>query len=70
MERGDTLGVAMSDATQTPAPGSRPTEDERTWAMLAHLSALAGIVVWLFGAVNAKTTKGEIQKLLEYKNKL
>ena len=51
MERGDTLGVAMSDATQPPAPGSRPTEDERTWAMLAHLSALAGIVVWLFGAV-------------------
>jgi uncharacterized Tic20 family protein len=51
MERGGTLGVAMSDATQTPTPGSRPTEDERTWAMLAHLAALAGIVVWLFGAV-------------------
>jgi uncharacterized Tic20 family protein len=28
-----------------------PSESERTWAMLAHLAALAGIVVWLVGAI-------------------
>jgi uncharacterized protein len=38
----------MSDANLTPAP---PSENERTWGMLAHLSALAGVVVWLLGCV-------------------
>jgi uncharacterized protein len=30
---------------------SAPTENERTWAMLAHLSALAGLVMPLIGIV-------------------
>ena len=41
----------MSDPTSTPAPGATPSENERTWGMLAHLSALTGIVVWLVGCV-------------------
>ena len=32
-------------------PGAAPTENERTWGMLAHLSALAGVVIWLLGCV-------------------
>ena len=32
-------------------PGTVPTETERTWGMLAHLSALAGLVVPLAGIV-------------------
>jgi uncharacterized Tic20 family protein len=35
----------------TPEPPSGPSESERTWAMLAHLAALAGIVVWIVGAI-------------------
>lgn len=34
-----------------PAAGAAPTENERTWGMLAHLAALAGVVVPLFGCV-------------------
>jgi uncharacterized Tic20 family protein len=43
----------MSDPINTPgpAPGPAPTETDRTWAMLAHLSALAGLVVWIAGCV-------------------
>ena len=41
----------MSDPSETPAPGAAPTEDERTWGMLAHLSALAGLVMPLIGIV-------------------
>ena len=41
----------MSDPSDTPAPGTAPTENERTWGMLAHLSALAGVVVWLLGCI-------------------
>jgi uncharacterized Tic20 family protein len=41
----------MSEPSDTPAPGAAPTENERTWGMLAHLSALAGVVVWLLGCV-------------------
>jgi uncharacterized protein len=42
----------MSDPTNAPAPGPvTPTETDRTCAMLAHLSALAGLVVWLVGCV-------------------
>ena len=38
--------------TNSPATsGSAPTENERTWGMLAHLSALAGLVVPLLGIV-------------------
>jgi uncharacterized protein len=39
----------MSDPATPPA--AKPTENERTWGMLAHLSALAGIVVWLVGCI-------------------
>jgi len=41
----------MSAQEPTPAPSRMPSESERTWAMLAHLAALAGIVVWLVGAI-------------------
>jgi uncharacterized Tic20 family protein len=41
----------MSDLPSPPTPSVTPTENERTWGMLAHLSALAGIVVWLVGCV-------------------
>lgn len=43
--------MAMSDPNSTPGPRATPTESERTWGMLAHLSALAGVVVWLIGCV-------------------
>jgi len=40
------------DGPNLPATsGSAPTESERTWGMLAHLSALAGLVVPLVGIV-------------------
>ncbi len=39
----------MTDANTAPVPGL--TESERTWGMLAHLSALVGVVVPLFGCV-------------------
>src|SRR5207253_11129131 len=35
----------MSEATQASAPGTAPTENERTWGMLAHLAALAGLLI-------------------------
>jgi uncharacterized protein len=41
----------MSEPSDIPAPSAAPTENERTWGMLAHLSALAGVVVWLLGCV-------------------
>ena len=41
----------MSDPSETPAPASAPTENERTWGMLAHLAALAGLVFPLIGNV-------------------
>jgi uncharacterized protein len=41
----------MSDLSDTPAPGTAPTENDRTWGMLAHLSALTGVVVWLLGCI-------------------
>jgi uncharacterized protein len=40
----------MTDAN-TPAPGVAVTEGERTWGMLAHLSALLGVVAPLIGCV-------------------
>jgi uncharacterized Tic20 family protein len=33
------------------APGAHPAQDERTWAMFAHLSAMAGLVVPLVGDI-------------------
>jgi uncharacterized Tic20 family protein len=41
----------MSDPNSTPAAGAAPTENERTWGMLAHLSALVGLVIPLIGNV-------------------
>jgi uncharacterized protein len=41
----------MSEPLQPPASGTAPTEHERTWGMLAHLSALVGLVVPPIGIV-------------------
>jgi len=41
----------MSDPDIPPVPPSAPTENERTWGMLAHLSALAGLVFPLAGNI-------------------
>jgi len=41
----------MNEPQQIPASGGTPTESERTWGMLAHLSALAGLVLPLIGNV-------------------
>lgn len=35
----------------SPAPVAAPSESERTWGMLAHLSALAGLIFPLLGIV-------------------
>ena len=41
----------MSAPNSSPASGAAPTENERTWGMLAHLSALVGLVIPLIGNV-------------------
>ena len=41
----------MSEPNSPPAPPSAPTENERTWGMLAHLSALVGLVFPLAGNI-------------------
>ena len=41
----------MSEPGAGPAPGAAPTENERTWAMLAHLAAFAGLVAPLIGNI-------------------
>jgi uncharacterized Tic20 family protein len=41
----------MDDRNSPATPGAAPTETERTWGMLAHLSALAGLVIPLAGIV-------------------
>jgi len=41
----------MEGPNSTAAPSAAPTENERTWGMLAHLSALVGLVVPLIGIV-------------------
>ena len=41
----------MSEPGAGPAPGAAPTENERTWGMLAHLAAFAGLVLPLIGNV-------------------
>lgn len=33
------------DSATPSAPGTPPTQDERTWGMIAHLAAFAGLVV-------------------------
>lgn len=43
----------MSESGAEPAPGVAPTENERTWGMLAHLAAFGGLVVPLVGNVVA-----------------
>lgn len=41
----------MNEASGQPANATAPTENERTWGMLAHLSALAGLVLPMIGIV-------------------
>jgi len=41
----------MSEPGAAPGPGAAPTENERTWGMLAHLAAFAGLVLPLIGNV-------------------
>src|ERR1700739_5109430 len=41
----------MSEPGTGPAPGAAPSENERTWGMLAHLAAFAGLVMPLLGNV-------------------
>jgi uncharacterized protein len=41
----------MSEPGAGPAPGAAPTENERTWGMLAHLAAFAGLVLLLVPVV-------------------
>ena len=41
----------MDGPNSLATPGAAPTENERTWGMLAHLSALAGLVLPLVGIV-------------------
>lgn len=50
-QRSDTLGAAMNEPANNVAPGAPPTEKERTWGMLAHLSALVGIPMPMIGIV-------------------
>src|SRR5215469_15271861 len=40
-----------SEAAASTESGTAPTENERTWGMLAHLSALAGLVLPMIGIV-------------------
>jgi uncharacterized Tic20 family protein len=41
----------MNEPANHIAPGAPPTEKERTWGMLAHLSALVGIPMPMIGIV-------------------
>ena len=41
----------MSEPGAGPAPGGAPTENDRTWGMLAHLAALGGLIVPVVGNV-------------------
>jgi uncharacterized Tic20 family protein len=43
--------MAMTEPSDQLSSGGVPTEHERTWGMLAHLSALAGLVIPLLGIV-------------------
>jgi uncharacterized protein len=39
----------MSEPSPSPASGTVPTDNERTWGMLAHLAALFGLLLPVFG---------------------
>ena len=41
----------MSESAANPAPGAAPTDNERTWGMLAHLAAFGGLVLPLVGNI-------------------
>lgn len=43
----------VSEVDPSPASSAAPTENERTWGMLAHLAALVGLIVPLVGNVVA-----------------
>ena len=45
------MQTAGSETASPRESGAAPTESERTWAMLAHLSALVGLVLPLIGIV-------------------
>ena len=47
----DPIQSAGSEAAAPTESGAAPTENERTWGMLAHLSALVGLVLPLIGIV-------------------
>jgi uncharacterized Tic20 family protein len=44
------MNETSPDSTSTPTTTGVPTQDERTWGMLAHLTAFAGFIV-PFGSV-------------------
>lgn len=39
------MNESNSDSVTTPAAAGVPTQDERTWGMLAHLTAFAGFII-------------------------
>ena len=41
----------MSEPAADSAPAAAPTENDRTWGMLAHLAALGGLIVPVVGNV-------------------
>ena len=41
----------MNQPADTGVPSATPSESERTWGMMAHLSALAGLIFPMVGAV-------------------
>lgn len=41
----------MSEANPSPVSPAAPTENERTWGMLAHLAAFVGLIVPIIGNV-------------------
>jgi uncharacterized protein len=43
--------TAMSETPEVSARAAAPTESERTWGMLAHLSALAGFILPPLGII-------------------
>jgi uncharacterized Tic20 family protein len=46
----DPSGAASATPAAAASTGS-PTIEERNWAVVCHLSALAGLVVWVIGGV-------------------
>ncbi len=51
MDGPNSPATPVAAPTEKAPPEKAPTENERTWGMLAHLSALGGLVVPLAGIV-------------------